>query len=154
MFWVGLTHARGRHFHVEGAVLTCSVIFGVPFWNIWTFISRVCLINQVRKLNIDREKLDLWEKRKLRMCVFVCIGGWWGECTNYILKSTHEKGLEPPPQLNIVSNCVKGRSCLETRLNQPWVLTFGQNEYNNFFRLHVNQSITKCRGQFRMRFIF
>ena len=36
------------------------------------------MINQVRKLNIDREKLDLWEKRKLRMCVFVCVGGGGG----------------------------------------------------------------------------
>ena len=29
-------------------------------------------------------------------------------------------------------HCVKDRSSLETCLNQPWVLTVGQNEYNHF----------------------
>ena len=36
--------------------------------------------------------------------------------------------IEPPSSTNkyqnIVSHCVKGRSSLKTRLNQPWVLTF------------------------------
>ena len=43
---------------------------------ICTFVSRICSIYQISKDGgICREKLDHRVKRKLRMCVFVCVGG-------------------------------------------------------------------------------
>ena len=120
------THERGILFHGEEADFTCSVLFPLKglFKLCVHFFSMICLIYQISKEGgFSREKLDDRVKRKLRMCVFVCVGGRVG--ANYILKftSTHEVFGTPffPKMIyqNSASHCVKGISYLKTRLNQP-----------------------------------
>ena len=81
--------------------MQCVISIEGPLWNICTIISMICLIYQISKKEVFfREKLDHLVKRKLRMCVFVCVVG--RVCANYNLQSTstHEKGLEPPSSTN------------------------------------------------------
>ena len=64
--------------------MQCIISIEGPFLDICTFISIIFLIYQIRKEGrFCREKLDRRAKRKLRMCVFVCVGG--RVCANYIL---------------------------------------------------------------------
>ena len=81
------------------------------------------------------------------MCVFGCVEGM---LTVFYSPQAPMKRVWNPlnPKLiqeNSVSLCVKGRSSFKSWLNQPWVLTVGKNKY---------QSITWCRCQFSMLFIF
>ena len=79
------THERGILIHGERAEFTCSVLFALmDLFKIYTFISMNSLIYQISKEGgFCREKLDHRIKRKLCMCVFVCVGE--RVCANYIL---------------------------------------------------------------------
>ena len=60
------------------------------------------------KLIFCTEKLGHRMRRKVRMCVFLCVGEREEATCNYILESTstHEKGLDPLlPQIDITQQC-------------------------------------------------
>ena len=99
---------------------------------------------QYRRLIFFREKLGRM-KRKLRMCVFVCVGGW-GECVCYP-QSPESRDWNPPfHQIDITEQCeslCKRQIIFESHLNQSCVLTVGQTEYHhNFFAyMLINPSL-------------
>ena len=68
-----------------------------------------------------REKLDHRVKRKLRMCVFMCVGGESVLTIFYSSQAPMKRVWNPLlPQINITEQ--KGRPSLKTSLNQPRVL--------------------------------
>ena len=66
------THERGILFHGEEADLTCSVLSAIKgLLIIYMYLYFHDLIS--KEGGVCREKLDHQVKRKLRMCVFVCV---------------------------------------------------------------------------------
>ena len=99
---------RGRHFSLlrSQPYLLCVIYIEESFKNICTFISRICLIYQRskhRRLIFRREKLDHRLNRKLRMCVFVCVGGGGVHVTIFYSLQAPMKRVWNPllPQINI-----------------------------------------------------
>ena len=105
---ISFTHKRGRLFNGEGADLTCSMSFALmSLFKICTFISMICFIYQIskhRRLIFRSEKLDHRVKKKIRMCVFVCVGGVL--TIFYSPQATMKMVWNPlPPQINITEEC-------------------------------------------------
>ena len=109
-FSVGLTHAMCRLFHGEGADL--PVLFRVKcLFKIYVrLFPRICLIYQVskhRRLIFCWEKLGHRVRRKLRMCVFVCVVGMGPHVTLFYSPQAPMKRVWNPllPQINITEQC-------------------------------------------------
>ena len=104
-FAVGFTHERGRLFHGEGADLTCSVLFALKVCFFLKYIYMYINFQDLFDLSNKQgggfvgEKLDHRVKRKLLMCVFVCVVG--RVCVLTIFYSPQAPmGLEPPSSPN------------------------------------------------------
>ena len=129
----------------------------MSFQNICTFISRSCLIYQVskhRRLIFCWEKLDHLVMRKLRVCVCVCVGRELHVTIFYSPQAPMKRVWNPLlPQIDIREQC---QSLCKRQINfenlpEP---TLGFDNRTRLYTIIVIKTITWCRGQFRMLFIF